>query len=282
MKNFLVFSLLSVLLTGCSSLMSSAMNSLADNVNGAMLDQVDPETAKAALPTFIVLLDSALQSDPDDPETLASGANLYATYGAVFADEPVRASRLTTRARDYAQRAMCNTYQDACGWPGATHDEFVATLDGLGEKHAETLYSYGFASLAYLRAHSEDWNSLAELPKVEALLNRYLDLAGDDANSAVYTFMGVLLTLRPPALGGEPDRAREFFERAIELTGGNDLSVKVEYAKGYAKLLYERELHDRLLNEVMQADPDQKGYILTNVMAQEEARVLLADADNYF
>ncbi|MEL7187448.1 MAG: TRAP transporter TatT component family protein, partial [Pseudomonadota bacterium] len=105
---------------------------------------------------------------------------------------------------------------------------------------------------------------------------------GEDVNSGVYTFMGVLLTLRPPALGGEPERARDYFEKAIELSDGKDLGVKVEYAKGYAKLLYERELHDRLLNEVLAADPNQDGFVLTNVMAQEEALALLAEADDYF
>ena len=69
-----------------------------------------------------------------------------------------------------------------------------------------------------------------------------MEISGDAANSAVYTYMGILLTLRPPALGGEPERAREYFEKAIALTGGRDLGVKVEYARGYAKLLYEREL----------------------------------------
>ncbi len=41
------------------------------------------------------------------------------------------------------------------------------------------------------------------------------------------------------------------------MTDGRDLSAKVEYARGYAKLLYERELHDRLLNEVIAADAAQ-------------------------
>jgi len=94
--------------------------------------------------------------------------------------------------------------------------------------------------------------------------------------------MGILLTLRPPALGGEPERAREYFERAIEVTDGRDLSAKVEYAKGYAKLLYERELHDQLLNEVMAADPYYDGFTLGNVLAKEEAALLLAEADDYF
>jgi hypothetical protein len=177
---------------------------------------------------------------------------------------------------------MCESYSPACRWPDATYDEFVATLDGIGARHADVLYTYGFASLAFLRAHSSDWNSLAELPQIEALFNHYLNISGDEVNSGVYTFMGILLTLRPPALGGEPEKAREFFEKAIALTHGNDLSVKVEFARGYAKLLYERELHDQLLNEVTEADPYQDGFILSNVMAQEEAAKLLAEADDYF
>lgn len=282
MKKILVFSVFALSLSGCSTLMSSAATGLAENVSGAMFNQVDPETAKDALPTFIVLLDSFLEDDPYNPDVLSSGAQMYATYGAVFADDEVRASRLTTRGREYAQTAMCVTYEPSCDWPGATYDEFVATLDGIEHKNAEFLFTYGLASLAYLRAHASDWNSLAELPQVEAALFHYLDIAGDDVSSGVYTYMGVLLTLRPPAMGGEPERAREFFEKAIDITGGKDLSAKVEYAKGYAKLLYERELHDRLLNEVLEADPDQDGYVLTNVMAQEEAEALLAEADDYF
>jgi len=68
----------------------------------------------------------------------------------------------------------------------------------------------------------------------------------------------------------------------IELTDGRDLSAKVEYARGYAKLLYERELHDRLLNEVMAADPMHDGFTLSNVLAKEQAAALLAEADDYF
>jgi hypothetical protein len=94
--------------------------------------------------------------------------------------------------------------------------------------------------------------------------------------------MGVLLTLRPPSLGGKPDEAREHFEKAIAMSEGKDLSAKVEYAKGYARLLYERELHDQLLGEVIEASPYADGLTLSNVMAKEEAERLMAEADDYF
>jgi hypothetical protein len=262
--------------------MSSATNGLAENLSTAIQNQDDPELVRAGAPSYLLLLDSFVEGSPEDPKILSAGATLYATYGAVFADDEVRASRLTRRARRYALRAMCETYEPACGWPDANYEEFVATLDGIGSNKAEYLYTYGFASLAYLQAHSSDMNSLAELPQIEALFERYLDISSDEVNSSVFTYMGILLTLRPPALGGEPDRARQYFEKAIRVTEGRDLSAKVEFARGYAKLLYERELHDRLLREVLSADPYQDGFTLSNFLAQEDAVVLLAEADDYF
>jgi len=282
MKRILPILLLGLSLSACSTLVSSAATGLSNNLSAAILNQDDPELVRAGAPSYLLLLDSFVEGSPEDPAILSAGATLYATYGAVFADDEVRASRLTTRARRYALTAMCETYTPSCIWPQATYDEFVATLDGIGPKKAEVLYTYGFASLAFLRAHSSDWNSLAELPQIEALFTHYLDISGDEVNGSVYTYMGILLTLRPPALGGEPERARDFFEKAIAETAGEDLSAKVEFAKGYAKLLYERELHDRLLTEVVAADPYKDGFVLSNIMAQEEAAVLLAEADDYF
>jgi hypothetical protein len=111
---------------------------------------------------------------------------------------------------------------------------------------------------------------------------RYLEISELSVESDVYTYLGVLLTLRPEQMGGKPAEAKAYFERAIELTGGKDLSVKVWYADSYARLLYDRELHDRLLNEVLAADPNVPGHTLLNVLAQRDAAKLLESADDYF
>ncbi len=267
---------------GCASLMSSAATGLAENLSIAVLNQNDPETARAALPAYMLLLDGILESNPDDAELLAAAATMYATYGAVFADDELRASRLTTRGRGYALRAMCNSYEASCNWPELNYDEFVASVQGVPAKHADMLYTYGFASLAFLRAHASDMNSLAELPEIEALFFHYFDIAADQVTPSTHTYMGIMLTLRPPALGGNPELAREHFEKAIELTGGRDLGAKVEFARGYAKLMYDRELHDRLLNDVLAADPEEYGLTLSNILAQEDAMIMLEGADDYF
>ena len=269
-------------LTGCASLMSSAASGLADNLSAAVLNQNDPETVRDGAPAYLLLLDSFLEGSPDDPALLCSAATLYATYGTIFADEPERAARLTERARDYSTTALCNSYKASCEWSGMLFEDYQRTLGGLREKHADVVFAHGLASLAYITAHTDDYSALALLPYSEALFERYLEINDGTDDGAVHTYLGVLNTLIPPALGGHPEKGRVYFEQAIEISGGRDLSAKVAFAEGYARLLYERELHDRLLQEVLAADPEMPGSTLLNVLAQRQAVVLLETADDYF
>lgn len=267
---------------GCASLMSSAASGLADNLTLAVLNQNDPETVRDGAPAYLLLLDSFLEGSPDDPALLAAAASLYATYGTVFADDALRASRLTERARTYSSKAICESYTPSCRWQGMRFEEYEATLGGLRGKHADAVFSHGLATLAYIRAHSSDYAALALLPYSEALFERYLDINDGSDDGTIFTYLGILNTLIPPALGGDPEKGRAHFERAIALSDGKDLSAKVEFANGYARLMYERDLHDRLLGEVLAADVEVPGLTLLNVLAQRQAEELLQTADEYF
>jgi hypothetical protein len=272
----------SIVLAGCASLISNAASGLADNLSTAVLNQNDPETVRDGAPAYLLLLDSFLEGSPDDPALLSSAASLYATYGTVFADEPERAARLTERALGYSTKALCERYEPSCEWDGMLFEDYQQTLGGLRERHADEVYAHGLATLAYIRAHTADYTAIAKLPYTEALLERYLEINDGSDDASIYTFLGILNTLIPPALGGDPEKGRAHFERAIEISDGTDLSAKVEFANGYARLLYERELHDRLLNEVLAANPEVPGLTLTNVLAQRQAQELLDSADDYF
>ena len=271
-----------VAVSGCASLVSNAASGFADNLSSAVLNQNDPETVRDGAPAYLLLLDSFLEGSPDDPALLASAASLYATYGTVFADEPERAARLTERALGYSTTALCESYEPSCDWDGMLFEDYQQTLGGLNERHADQVYAHGLSTLAYIRAHTADYAAIAKLPYTEALLERYLEINDGSDDASIYVFLGILNTLIPPALGGDPEKGRAHFERAIDISDGTDLSAKVEFANGYARLLYERELHDQLLNEVLAADPEVPGLTLTNVLAQRQAQDLLDSADDYF
>lgn len=269
-------------ISGCSALVGRASADMAQNLAAAILNQDDPVLVRDALPSYLLLLDSLIEANPDNPATLATAAQLYAAYGAALVDDPQRAQTLTARSRDYGVRALCAAETATCSLEGKSFDEFSAAIAAVRQRNATALYSYSLGTLAWIRENSHDFNALAEIPKVEFALERVLALEPGDLAASTSMYLGILNTLRPLALGGQPDAGRAWFEQAIALSDERDLGIKVEFARGYARLVYDRELHDRLLNEVMSADVKQPGYTLFNIMAQAQAQVLLDAADDYF
>ncbi len=281
------FKLLTILaltlgLSACASIVSSAGSGLASNVSTAMFNQNDPEIVRDGAPAFIMMLDGFVESSPEDVATLSAAAELYAAYGVVFVEDPARARKLTTRGQSYGQRALCAAQGEMCGAWALPFEAYSAALGMLDKKDLQALFAFSLSWLAQIQAHSDDWAALANLPQIKSSFQRIQAIDPAYRAGNVEHYLGVLNTIRPPALGGDFEAGRAHFERAIELTGGVDLSVKVDFARYYARTLYDRELHDQLLNEVLEADPEQRNYVLTNTLAQTEARELLETADEYF
>ncbi len=270
------------LLTGCGIIVSNVSAGLADDLSAAILNQDDPELVREALPAYLLLLDSFVAGNPDNNATLSAAAQLYAAYGAVLVNDKGRARKLTARARQYGNRALCNAVIEACAMEGQDYDSYTAIIRTIDDDAIDALYSYSLSNLAWIRSHADDFGALADLPKVEFALEHLMSLEPGDLAASASMYLGILKTLRPAALGGDPEAGRSWFERGIELSGGRDLSIKVEYARGYARQLYDRELHDRLLNEVLASEVEEQDLLLFNLLAREQAQALLDSADDYF
>jgi len=278
----LLLLLTSILLSGCSALMSKATGGLASNLSAAILNQDDPETVRDGVPAYLLMLDSFVAGAPEDVAMLSAAAELYAAYGVVFVDDPERAKRLTRRSWDYGQRALCNANANTCGMANLHLQDMQPILDTVDQRNSAPLYTFGLSWLAYIQTHSDEADALARLPQVAAVMLRTRELDPDYRPGQVEMYLAVLNTIRPPALGGDFTAGRAHYERAIELTSGRDLSVRVKFARYYARPLYDRELHDQVLQQVLMADPVEPSLTLTNTLAQREARILLNNADEYF
>jgi len=262
--------------------MQSATSEMAGNLNAAIMNQTDPETVRDGAPAYLLMLDSFIEGSPDNAAMLSSAAELYAAYGVIFVQDRQRADLLTKRALGYGQRSLCSSNKTACGIHDLPFQEFESVLEKLQKKDTASLFTYGLTSIAYIKVHADDWGAMAKLPRVEAVLKRVQVLNPEYQEVQIEHFLGVLNTIRPPALGGDFDAGKAHYERALALSGGKDLSINVDYARYYARTLYDRELHDNLLNDVMSAEPNQDGYTLFNTLAQRDAQALLDAADDYF
>ncbi len=269
-------------LAGCASVMASATGGLASNLSAAMADQNDPETVEAGAPAYLLLIDGFILDNPKSEELLRAGSKLYSAYAGVFVKDVPRAQRLSTKSRHYAERALCRHRAALCGLGARPFNEFRAALDGLRAADVPALYTLAAAWAGWIQAHSGDWNAIAELPKVRVAMERVVALDEGYDHGSARLYLGVMTSLVPAALGGKPEEGRDHFERAIVLSQGRDLMAKVEYARRYARLVFDRPLHDRLLNEVLNTPAAAPGLTLRNTLAQRTAHELLKSADNYF
>tara|TARA_B100000900_G_scaffold33755_1_gene25423 strand:+ start:25 stop:900 length:876 start_codon:yes stop_codon:yes gene_type:complete len=267
----------------CAPIVSNITDNLARNLSDAVLNQEDPKIVRDGAPAYLLLLDSLVAGNPENPVILSSASDLYASYSAIFVNDANRSKILSERALKYSKKALCISYEDSCNWDDYSFDDFNLSLDDFDMKYSDRLLTYSTSYLVYIRSHSNDWNAIARLPYIESALEYYVEKNPETENiDSVYTYLGILSTLLPPALGGDYEKGKRYFENAIEFSGDKNLSAKVEYALSYARPLYDRELHDKLLQEVISSNPVKKNYTLLNVIAKDQASAMLEDADEYF
>ncbi len=281
-RSLVLITPLLILLSGCASLLNSTTGRLADGLSTAMLNENDLDTVRDGAPAYLLLVDGLIEGDPQNENLLLTGARLHSAYASIFVSDAGRAERMTDKARDYGARALCLRDAAVCQARSKSYDDFAAALDGLPRGAVPALYTYASAWAGWIQVHGSDWLAIADLPKVEAAMRRVVALDESHDRGGAHLYLGVLNSLRPPALGGKPEQGQAHFLRAIELSGGRNLMAKVQYAEKYARLVFDRPLHDRLLNEVLTADAVEPGLTLINTLAKQQAKKLLASAKDYF
>ncbi len=269
-------------MSGCAGIVNKASQRLADNLTAGILNQDDIATAHDGIPAWLLLIDGLIQGDPNNVGLLTAGARLYGAYAGGFVDDPARAQRLSMHAFDYAKRATCIGLVPVCKAIDAPYETFQTEVAKTGPKDVDLLYVLGTTWAGRIQSHASDWKSIADIPRVQVLLERVVALDPDHANGEPYMYLGVLATLRPASLGGKPEEGKADFEKALVLSQGKNQMVRVLYAKQYARLVFDKELHDKLLDEAIAADPHAPGLTLINVIAQQQAKQLLESGKDYF
>ena len=280
MKKFICLFLLPLALGGCASILSSFSSRMGDDLADAILNSNDIETVGEAIPAYLLLMDGLLNSSPNSVELLFAAARLNSSY-SIYTDA-ARAKVLNQKGFDLAMRAVCVSRSVLCDSHSSKFEEFIERIEGLKPKDIEVAYQLSVSWVSWIQVNSDDWNAIAQLGRVKALLMKLLELDETWDAGGPHLYMGALETLLPAAMGGRPEKGKYHLERAISLSEGKYLMAKVVYAEQYARLVFDKDLHDRLLRQVIDSDPIVDGMTLTNLLAQERAKILLGESDDYF
>lgn len=274
-----------VLLTGCAGFISrSANEKVSHALTTAVENQSDVQLIEEALPSYVLLVDGFARQNPKAVSSQQAASTLYNLYAGVV-ESDARKKQLSAQALDYGLKAISLTSAtdlSAQGFRQQAAMDFAPSLDAFKEEHVPVLYSTATAWLGWIQANTDNWQAIAEVAKAKAMLKRVIELNPRYEDGMPYVYLGVLESLMPPASGGRPDVAKKHFEKALELSDGKNLMVKTLYAQYYARSIYNRELHDKLLQDVLEASADKKGYVFINTLAQSMAQKLMVDGEEYF
>lgn len=270
------------LASGCSYIIEKQSNKLAQSMQDTLLNFEDPATVGSAMPTFLIIADSLARGENASGKAQLSAAQIYGAYSGAFVSEPKRQKVLSNKAFSYAQSGSCKIDKKWCDIRQLRTQEFQKFSHQLDKSDVDVTYAFAVAWLAYIQTHSDDWAVIADLSKAQLLLENVItyDESYDNANAHLY--LAAIATTLPPALGGKPDIGKQHFEQGIELNHGRNLLMQVEYARRYARLMFDEELHHKLLTDVINADPVEPGLTLMNSWAQQQAQSLLDSEAEYF
>ena len=281
-RNLIFIPFLGLILASCSSMIFSAANEMAKNLSTAITNNDDLATVKAGAPAYLLMLDSFIAGDPNDSNMLITAAKLYSAYAGVFVKDELRAKRLTQKSLDFSLRANCLIAEDRCNLKTIQFKKFEKIIEQFEAEHIDSLFTLGSSWAGWIQSRRGNWNAAADLARVTKIIKQVLLLDDKYQSGQAHVYMGILNTLLPPALGGKPKIGKDHFEKAIQISQGKNLMAKVLYAEKYARLIFNQELHDKLLNQVLKAEPRSRGFTLTNMLAHEQAKALLISGNDYF
>lgn len=266
----------------------------------AMDRESDPQFAREAFPASLKTFESLLVHVPENEQLLELLAEGYFSYAFGFIEMDLaraqvelapeeRIEDLTERAvlhymraRDYGFRLLdMPALEKAAKKPNL--EKVKKLLKNVEKDQVPGLFwaSYGWGSAVNLA--QQDPNMVAALPVVEAMMRRVVELDPSFYDYGAHLFFGVYYASRPKIAGGNPEKAKEHFDKAMKKAGDRNLIIPVLYGRYYGAQTQDQEFFNKMMEKVKTTDaekyPDKR---LNNEIAKDRMEFWTKHADELF
>ena len=289
---------LAVVGPGCS-VKRLAINKVGDSLAGGgqtFASDDDPELVKAAVPFSLKLMESLLSESPRHEGLLLAAGSGFTQYAYAFVQQDAdeleekdlaaaeelrgRARRLYLRGRNYGLRGLEVRHK---GFEKALRADPKQAVRAATVKDVPLLYWTAVSWAGAVSLSKDNPDLIAEMPLVEAMMDRALSLDESFGNGAIHSFLITYEMSRPGGAGDPAARSRQQFERAVELTQGLQAGPMVSYAEAVCVQKQDLKQFETLLQQALTLNPEVKPeWRLVNLVMQRRAKWLLSRTDQLF
>ncbi|MDR0455797.1 MAG: TRAP transporter TatT component family protein [Treponema sp.] len=258
----------------------------------------DPELIGDALPFAIKIYEALLDSTPKHQGLMQVTGSLFIMYANAYVQGPAeilpvqewqareeglkRAKRLYLRGNAILYRALNQKYRGFSD-AAAQEDALQAILKKCKKEDAGLLYWAVAGGLAAFSIDVFDFDLLARIPEWKLMIERAYELDPHYGGAALDEFFILFYGSLPELLGGDKERAKLHFQRAVEKTGGNSAGAYISYAQSICVPAHDYETFKDCLEKALAIDPDaDTSTRLVTIISQRKAQWMLDHAWNYF
>src|SRR4030043_807447 len=255
---------------------------LVADVAKAAYKQSDLRILREGMPAYLMLMDGMIEAWPDNEQLLIAAAQTYSSFASIFVEDQDKeyAKLLFGKGRNYALRSL---ERRGLKEPLQSHfEDFKEGLKGLGKRDVPYLFWGATCWANWIRMNLDSMEALAELPRVEWMMQRVLEIDEGFYYGGPHLFMGIWFASKPKIAGGDLKKAQGHFLKALELGKGKFLMAYVYYATYYARQALDKDLFISTLQKVLKTPQDISPELtLLNTVAKEKAKELLTHVEEY-
>lgn len=281
-KNLLYIAIFTVFISffsgsGCMKMVLRMSPELFNNISSSIFEECDVELAHKAIPSNLKLLEGIIKNDPENKNLLRLLSMGFCGYSMLFveSEDKERASDLYYRAAIYGFKSL--------GITETLEDINQNTLNKINKQNIESLLWTTVSWTSWINLNLHEPSALAQLGMAQSFIDKLMEINPDVFYGLPYLLKAASLSIRPPMLGGDYEKAQEYFEKALSSGKRKFYLSQYYYARYYCVGLQDKEMFTILLNEIIESNSDDlRDVCLINKVIQAKALELLNDVDEYF
>ena len=268
----------------------------------------DPQLVGEALPFAIKMYEALLEANPNHQGLLKTTGSILVMYANAFVQRPAeqmlqtqfterqasldRAKKMYLRGIELLYRGLDLKYPGfigsfggiiSQGEQGNPRKALDAVLARMQKEDVTSLYWAAAGGISAFSLNPFDFTLGVRITEFLALIERAYELDPGFNSGALDDFLLLFYASVPESMGGDKEKAKAYFKKALEKSNGLLASPYVSYAQAVSIPAQDYDTFKECLEAALAINPDaDTANRLVNIISQRKARYLLDTASQYF